>query len=138
MPEYLALKRLTTSDLSFFEWHFRHNPDHRQKGINLNTDVFVKQFYPQAHTLFGRVWPVFLTIHGPGEAPRLTPPGDHRRPVTYSNNKNWRLNGGTVDDPALPERFRPLANDDLALIRFRGAPDRPITRLRAAACDGLN
>lgn len=45
MAEKLALKRLAGSDLSFFDVHFRNQTygDHRQKGINLNTDVFVDQ-----------------------------------------------------------------------------------------------
>lgn len=125
MAERLALKRLAGSDLSFFEWHFRNKTygDHRQKGINLNTDVFVDQFYPQAHALLGAKWPVLVTLYGPGAAPAFAPPGDHKRPITYNNRKNWRLNGGTIpDDAAIPNRFQQLAPGDLALLRFRGEP----------------
>jgi len=125
MAERLALKRLRGSDLSFFDYHFRNKTygDVRQKGINLNTDVFVDQFYPQAHALMGARWPVLTTIFGPGTAPAFAPPGDHKRPITYNNGKNWRLDGGTIpDDPAVPGRFGPLAPDDLALLRFRGDP----------------
>lgn len=125
MAEKLALKRLRGSDLSFFDIHFRNKTygDVRQKGINLNRDVFVDQFYPQAHALMGARWPVVVTIFGPGTAPAYAPPGDHRRPITYNNGKNWRLDGGTIpDDPALPDRFKPLAPDDLVLLRFRGDP----------------
>jgi hypothetical protein len=125
MAEKLALKRLAGSDLSFFDLHFRNKTygDHRQKGINLNTDVFVDQFYPQAHSMIGARWPVLVTIFGPGTAPAYAPPGDHRRPITYNNAKNWRLDGGTIpDDPALPDRFQPLAPGDLVLLRFRGDP----------------
>jgi hypothetical protein len=53
----------------------------------------------------------------------LVPPGNPQRPITYNNSKNWRLKGGTIpDDPALLDRWRPLAPDDLALLRFRGDP----------------
>jgi hypothetical protein len=125
VAEKLSLKRLRGSDLSFFEVHFRNKThgDVRQKGINLNTDVFVDQFYPQAHALMGARWPVLTTIFGPGTAPAYAPPGDHLRPITYTNGKNWRLDGGAIpDDPAIPDRFNPLAPDDLALLRFRGDP----------------
>ena len=106
MAEKLALKRLAGSDLLFFDYHFRNKTygDHRQKGINLNTDVFVDQFYPQAHVLIGARWPVLTTLYGPGIAPAFVPPGNPQRPITYNNAKNWRLNGGTIqDDAALPE-----------------------------------
>lgn len=125
MAEKFALKRLAGSDLSFFEYHFHNKTygDYRQKGINLNTDVFVDQFYPQAHALMGTRWPVLISIFGPGSAPLFSPQGNHRRPITYNNGKNWRLNGGTIpDDPAHPNRFQPLAPGDLALLRFRGDP----------------
>ena len=140
MAEKLALKRLAGSDLSFFEYHFRNKTfgDHRQKGINLNTDVFVDQFYPQAHANMGARWPVLVTIFGPGAAPAYAPPGDHRRPITYNNNKNWRLDGGTIpDDPALPDRFHPLAIGDLVLFRFRGdqAPTEVDVLLISAAVE---
>ena len=141
MADKLALKRLAGSDLSFFDFHFRNKTygDHRQKGINLNTDVFVDQFYPQAHAMMGARWPVLVTIFGPGTAPAYAPPGDHRRPITYNNAKNWRLDGGTIpDDPGLPDRFQPLAPGDLVLLRFRGdpAPTEVDVVLIAATTDG--
>lgn len=80
MAEKLALKRLAGSDLSFFDFHFRNKTygDHRQKGINLNTDVFVDQFYPQAHALLGARWPALTTLYGPGR------PRPSCRPATRS------------------------------------------------------
>lgn len=125
MAEKLALKRLAGSDLSFFELHFRRKTfgNHRQKGINLNKDVFEDQFYPDVRASKAPPWPVLVTIFGPNAAPAFAPPGHHRRPITYNNAKNWRLDGGTIpDDPALPERFKSLAPGDLALLRFRGDP----------------
>lgn len=125
MADKIALKRLGSADLTFFEVHYagRTHGNSNQKAINLNTDVFVDQFYPQAHRLLGAKWPVVLSFFGPGDAGAFSPMPDPRRPITYNNEKNWRLNGGTVhDDPRHPERFRILAPDDLALIRFRGDP----------------
>jgi hypothetical protein len=53
----------------------------------------------------------------------FVPPNDPHRPITYNNAKNWRLDGGTIpDDPALPNRWQPLAPGDLVLLRFRGDP----------------
>ena len=46
MIDKLALKRLTASDLTFFEWHFRNRNAGNQKAINLNADVFSDQLYP--------------------------------------------------------------------------------------------
>jgi len=45
MSRKLAVKRLTTSDLTFFEWHFKNRPAGKQKAINLNADVF-NELYP--------------------------------------------------------------------------------------------
>ena len=109
MADKIALKRLGRSDLSFFEYHFRNQTfgDHRQKGINLNREVFVDQLYPQAPEILGAKWPVLVTFFGPGDAPAYTIDGDPKRPITYNNGKNWRLNGGTVPD-------------DLSCCRFHG------------------
>ena len=40
MSQKLAIKRLTASDLTFFEWHYRRTPAVRQKAINLNAVIF--------------------------------------------------------------------------------------------------
>ena len=45
MSRKLALKRLTASDLTFFEWHFRNHNAGNQKAINLNADVFVEELF---------------------------------------------------------------------------------------------
>ena len=147
MAEKLALKRLAGSDLSFFDHHFRNQTygGHRQKGINLNTDVFVDQFYPQAHSLLGARWPVLTTLYGPGTAPALVPPGNPQRPITYNNAKNWRLNGGTIpDDPALHDRWRPRAPAPKAGPAGAPAgfpipyqPDRSVQATPAGGCQGL-
>ena len=46
MMDKLALKRLTASDLTFFEWQFKNRNAGNQKAINLNADVFSNQLYP--------------------------------------------------------------------------------------------
>ena len=46
MTSKLALKQLTASDLTLFEWQFRHLDVGGQKSINLNANVFVDQLFP--------------------------------------------------------------------------------------------
>ena len=123
MGDKIALKRLTASDLTFFEWHFRHQNAGNQKSINLNADVFVEQLYPAvpviAPTMEGGV-PVALTLFGPG---KKGPYHLARKIVKTGSYKNWRLNGEFVynpdDDPA---RFNVLKPYDLAIMFFKGDP----------------
>ena len=51
----LALKKLTASDLTLFEWHFRNRNAGNQKAINLNADVFVQQLFPALPEVGGSV-----------------------------------------------------------------------------------
>ena len=46
MQRRIALKRLTASDLTLFEWQFRNRNAGNQKSINLNADVFIVQLFP--------------------------------------------------------------------------------------------
>jgi len=47
----LALKRLTKSDVTIFEWHLRNRNAGNRKSINLNADVFVTEMYPSVPTV---------------------------------------------------------------------------------------
>ena len=71
MQRRIALKRLKASDLTLFEWQFRHRNAGNQKSINLNADVFVKQLFPSlpevAAETNGRI-PLDLSIYGPGNS----------------------------------------------------------------------
>jgi hypothetical protein len=46
MQRRIAIKRLTASDLTLFEWHFRNENAGNQKSINLNADIFIDQMFP--------------------------------------------------------------------------------------------
>ncbi len=123
MPDRIALKRLTASDLTFFESLFRTLNAGNQKAINLNADVFIQQLYPALPNLvatLGDVIAVSLTLLGPNGA------GAHviSRAVTKRDAyKNWRLNGEFVRDPeGQPGRFNLLKVGDLALMEFGGDP----------------
>jgi hypothetical protein len=119
----IALKRLTASDLTFFEWQFKNQPAGNQKAINLNADVFIDQLYPAlpaiALPLGGRI-PIDLHVYGPG----LT--GDdnlQRKIIKAPAYKNWRLDGEFIYNPSnQPGRFNALAPNDFAVIEFVGEP----------------
>lgn len=123
MTERLALKRLTASDLTFFESLFRKLNAGNQKAINLNADVFVEQLYPALPALvpaLGDVITISLTILGPNAASAHT----ISRAVTKRDAyKNWRLNGEFVRDPeGEAGRFDVLTAGDLAVLDFSGDP----------------
>lgn len=124
MIDRLALKRLTASDLTFFESLFRSLNVGNQKSINLNADVFIEKFYSSLPGLVGsgvsdRIL-VSLTVIGPAAAP----PYVLSRAITKRDAyKNWRLNGEFIWDPeGQPGRFNILSANDLALIEFSGEP----------------
>jgi hypothetical protein len=114
----IALKRLTRSDLTFFFWHFQNGNAGNQKAINLNADVFAKQLFPnisEEAARRGDRFAVDLDIFGPGGAGILNL---QRKIVKGDSYKNWRLNGEFVRDDE--QRFRPLQEDDFAVIEFEG------------------
>lgn len=124
MPNRLALKRLTQSDLTFIDWHFQRKTfgESRQKAINLNARVFVEQMFPELLRTPASRFDVLVTVFGPGGARAFTP-DPQTRPVLNNNGKNWRLNGRTLpEDPAHPERFSDLTPGDLVLLECRGWP----------------
>lgn len=121
MLRRFALKRLTASDLTFFEWHFRNHNAGNQKAINLNADVFIDQLYPGlpsvALTKAGRL-PIDLYLYGPGLEQELNL---QRKIIKFGSYKNWRLDGEFIYDPdANPNRFHVLQPTDLVLFEFVG------------------
>jgi len=124
MSMKFAIKRLTKSDLTFFEWQFRNRNAGNQKSINLNASVFIDQLYPGipslAH-LTGNEIPVALNLFGPGLK------GEHKvaRKITKTTDsyKNWRLNGEFVHNPDDDrDRYNILEPDDIAVLAFSGEP----------------
>lgn len=125
MTDLLAIKRLTASDLTFFESLFRTIGAGNQKSVNLNADVLTGQLYPGLAAIADTADPpneigLALTIHGPAAAP---PYSLRRKIVKGTAYKNWRLNGEFVYDPAdQPGRFEILRPGDIAVFAFRGSP----------------
>jgi Domain of unknown function (DUF3883) len=121
MLRRIALKRLTASDLTLFEWQFRNLNAGNQKSINLNADILVGQLFPSlpeaAVDMAGRI-PLDLSIYGPGHA------GLHnlqRKILKGGTYKNWRLDGEYISNPETePERYNVLQPGDFAIFEFQG------------------
>ena len=113
----LALKRLTGSDLTLFEWQFGGGG---QKSINLNANVFVDQLFPAiAEVTKGNRWiPLDLWIFGPGNRAGINL---QRKIIKSVTSKNWLLGGEIIKNPLEdPDRFNPLLPDDYVIFSFEG------------------
>lgn len=128
MKRKIALKRLSSSDLTLFEHHYRHTSGAKQKAINLDTAVFVDIFFPGLPSRIDvnsdRVV-VTLVIYGPGgaEAHSIT------RKI-LKQQKNWRLNGELIFSP--PEeagRYDHLEKGDFAILDFTGDAEPRTVRI---------
>lgn len=117
----LALKRLSQSDLSLFQQHYRFAGTH-QKGINLNKSVLINRFYPDLEPAVQ--YNLSLYLYGPGT--QYEEYIESRKVLLQE--KNWRLDGAYLipgQSPANPEaRFAGLQAGDLMLMGFIGE-DRP-------------
>ena len=103
MVDFIAVKKLAPSDLTFFEKLYRAKRKSGQKCITLNADVFIKQFYPGleaiAATVAGEV-KIGLTVFGPGGAgayplTRKITKGKRRPSPSYSLH-SWDSRTGMV------------------------------------------
>lgn len=119
MQRKIALKRLSSSDLTLFEYHYRNTSGTKQKAINLDSAVFVDVLFPglpnRLDVIRDRVI-VTLAIYGPGGA------GSHSitRKI-LKQQKNWRLNGELISNPPEePNRYNSLKKGDYAILDFAG------------------
>lgn len=123
-----AVKKLTRSDLTFFEYQFRRQNAGNQKSINLNRNIFVDLIFPAAAQVTGgvaRQFPVPVILYGPGM--RSQPHTITRKVIAAGGSqKNWRLNGEFVMDPDFdPTRYHELVADDFVVFGFDGANGLP-------------
>jgi hypothetical protein len=127
-----SVKRLTPSDLTFFDVQFRRVNSGNQKAINLNRNVFVDVLYPTAAVLAGGQplhFPCELRIFGPDAQQK---PNVVMRKIIAAggSQKNWRLNGETVHSPSdeAADRYANLQRDDLAVFGFNegGVPSEAV------------
>jgi len=122
MSRKLVLKRLKASDLSFFDAYLTRNPKGKQKGFNLDRDIFEDRLFPSIEADIaatpGQRAPVALRLFGPGGA---MPDPDPLMRKVLKQQKNWRLNGEVINSPAgNPGRYDSLAAGDLAVMEFFG------------------
>lgn len=117
-----AVKRLTPSDLGFFEAHFDKANVSGQKSLNLNRKVFIDDLYPNLPdrlAALGGAIRVSLQVNGPGAS---FPALELSRKITKRGSKNYRLNGEFLSNPKdAVDRFAKLAPGDLALLAFEGS-----------------
>ncbi|MFV2045016.1 MAG: hypothetical protein ACC700_17485 [Anaerolineales bacterium] len=137
MKRRLAIKRLTRSDLTIFEYHFRTIDAGNQKSINLNADVFIKALYPGleeiAEERSDSQFLLNLTILGPGLEHAHTLPQKVLKGGSY---KNWRLNGKMIPNPdESPNRYNALKPNDFAVLEFTGAAMPTGVRMTLVAAD---
>lgn len=122
MSRKLFVKRLTASDLTFFEWHFKNRSAGKQKAINLNANIFIDKLYPNLpeyiQTQANSKIPLDISIYGPGIEDEYNL---QRKIVKGSSYKNWRLNGEFVTNPdENNERFNILEPGDFVIFEFDG------------------
>jgi hypothetical protein len=122
MSRRLLLKRLTASDLTLFKFQYLNRPAGKQKAINMDAAIFVRQLYPSLPeavlTLPGRRVPLDISIFGPGTAPV-----HNLQRKILKQEKNWRLNGEYIDNPDdAPDRYNELREGDFAVFEFTGFP----------------
>jgi hypothetical protein len=122
MTRRLALKQLTSSDLTIFKWHMdQHESTSKQKAINLNANVLVDILYPNLPDLIDELQgsvPLDLHLYGPGLAGDLNLQRKVQKKGSY---KNYRLNGEVIADPEdEPDRFHSLRPSDFVILEFIG------------------
>ncbi len=119
MARKLAVKRLTASDLTLFERHYRNNPAVKQKAFNLDSSVLVGNFYPQLSeqsSLPVPRYPISLDLLGPGGSS-----AHNLMRKILKQQKNWRLNGELIYDPDdQPGRYDVLNPGDYAFVELSG------------------
>lgn len=132
MQRKIAVKRLSASDLTLFEHHFRHTEGTKQKALNLDVAIFIDRFYPG---LLARLdatkdrLPLDLSIYGPGGA------GLHNlQRKILKQQKNWRLNGELIyNPPEDDDRYNLLQTGDYAVLEFFGDVEPQSARIYLVA-----
>lgn len=128
MKRKIALKRLSSSDLTLFEHHYRNTSGAKQKAINLDSAIFIDSLFPTLPDqvdVFRDRFIVTLSIYGPGFA------GVHSitRKI-LKQQKNWRLNGELISNPPdEPNRYDPIEKGDYAIIEFTGEHEPHTARM---------
>lgn len=128
MARRIVIKRLSASDLTLFECHFRNTAGTKQKAFNLDRDVFIDLLYPglpgKMDVTKDRI-PLDLSIFGPGMASL-----HNLQRKILKQQKNWRLDGELIYNPTENEnRYTPLRKGDFAILDFAGDSEPHAARL---------
>lgn len=128
MKRRIVIKRLSASDLTLFEHHFRNTAGAKQKAFNLDRAVFIDLLYPglpDRLDITKNRLPLDLSIYGPGLA------GLHNlQRKILKQQKNWRLNGELIYDPEDEKgRYDPLLKDDFVVFEFTGNAEPQAARM---------
>ncbi|MET0084740.1 MAG: hypothetical protein ABW079_17195 [Sedimenticola sp.] len=114
MTRRFAVKLLGHSDLTSFKDYNDNSTGTNQKAINLNTDVFTGQFFPDLPK--DREIPVAVNAYGPGGRDCHV-----YAEQIYHPQKNWRLGDKLIPGPGGDERrYADMAEGDFAVISFEG------------------
>ncbi len=132
MKRKIALKRLSASDLTLFEHHFRNTSGTKQKAFNLDASIFVNRLYPglpDSMDITRDRIPLDLHIYGPGKAGL-----QNLQRKILKQKKNWRLDGEFISNPYEDEqRYNSLQKGDFAIIEFMGGPEPQSARMHLVA-----
>ncbi|GFK95433.1 hypothetical protein NNJEOMEG_03296 [Fundidesulfovibrio magnetotacticus] len=121
MSGKIALKRLSRSDLTFFQHQHETLHAGNQKAINLNKDVFIRSLFPalpDTETGISGSFGLDIMLLGPGLSGALR----LQRKITKNGEgyKNWRLNGELIPRIVSEDRFDPLTPGDFVVFDFSG------------------
>jgi hypothetical protein len=116
----VAIKRLSSLDLTLFRSQGIFSGNEHVNGLALPQRVFTNEFYPSLPEIMENKqnqMMITLSIFGPGYAPEYT---IQRRIQKKGMLGHYQLNGELIADPEAPERFHELRPGDFVIFEFTG------------------
>ncbi len=116
----VAIKRLSSQDLTLFKSQDIFSGNAHVNGLALPQRVFTDEFYPSLPEIMENKQNqtmITLSIFGPGYAPEYT---IQRRIQKKGMLRHYQLNGELIADREDPERFHELRTGDFVIFEFTG------------------